>query len=69
MHAAEFIQDLAVIMLIAGVVAILFHRFKQPVVLGYIATGGIIGPCTPSFQLIQDTHTIQILAGVNHLPN
>jgi monovalent cation:H+ antiporter-2, CPA2 family len=63
MHAAAgFIQDLATIMLIAGIVTILFHRFKQPVVLGYIAAGVIIGPHTPPFQLIQDTHTIQTLA-------
>lgn len=62
MHAAGFIQDLATIMLIAGVVTILFHRFKQPVVLGYIVAGVIIGPHTPPFQLIQDAHTIQILA-------
>ncbi len=62
MHAAGFIQDLATIMLIAGIVTILFHRFKQPVVLGYIVAGVIIGPHTPPFQLIQDTHTIQILA-------
>ena len=39
MHAISFIQDLAVIMLVAGVVTILFHRFKQPVVLGYIVAG------------------------------
>jgi len=31
MHAISFIQDLAVIMLIAGVVTVLFHRLKQPV--------------------------------------
>lgn len=62
MHAAGFIQDLATIMLIAGVVTILFHRFKQPVVLGYIVAGVIIGPHTPPFQLIQDAHTIQTLA-------
>ena len=36
MHAISFIQDLAVIMLIAGVVTVVFHRLKQPVVLGYI---------------------------------
>ena len=30
MHAISFIQDLAVIMLVAGVVTILFHRLKQP---------------------------------------
>ena len=39
MHAISFIQDLAVIMLVAGVVTILFHRFKQPVVLGYYLSG------------------------------
>ena len=49
MHAISFIQDLAVIMLIAGVVTVLFHRFKQPVVLGYIVAGFIIGPHTPPF--------------------
>lgn len=39
MHAINFIQDLAVIMLVAGVVTILFHRLRQPVVLGYIVAG------------------------------
>lgn len=62
MHAASFIQDLAVIMLIAGIVTLLFHRLRQPVVLGYIVAGVIIGPHTPPFQMIQDEHTIQILA-------
>ncbi len=47
MHAISFIQDLAVIMLVAGVVTIVFHRLKQPVVLGYIVAGFIIGPTRP----------------------
>ncbi|RJG06966.1 cation:proton antiporter [Noviherbaspirillum cavernae] len=62
MHAIGFIQDLAVIMAIAGIVTILCHRFKQPVVLGYIVAGVILGPHTPPFQLVEDEHTIQILA-------
>ncbi|KJK06728.1 MULTISPECIES: cation:proton antiporter [Pseudomonas] len=62
MHAISFIQDLAVIMLVAGVVTILFHRFKQPVVLGYIVAGFIIGPHTPPFGLIHDEVTIKTLA-------
>jgi CPA2 family monovalent cation:H+ antiporter-2 len=62
MHAVNFIQDLAVIMLVAGMVTILFHRLRQPVVLGYIVAGVILGPHTPPFQLIQDEHTIKILA-------
>ncbi len=62
MHGAEFIQDLAVIMLIAGIVSIVFHHFKQPVVLGYILAGVIIGPHTPPFELIQDDRTIKIVS-------
>jgi CPA2 family monovalent cation:H+ antiporter-2 len=62
MHSINFIQDLAVIMLIAGLVTILFHRLKQPVVLGYILAGVIIGPHTPPFALIRDEHTIRILS-------
>jgi CPA2 family monovalent cation:H+ antiporter-2 len=60
-HGIGFIQDLAVVMALAGVVTVLFHRLKQPVVLGYIAAGVIIGPYTPPFQLIHDQQTIQTL--------
>ncbi len=62
MHAEAFIQDLAVIMLVAGMVTLLFHRFKLPVVLGYILAGVIIGPHTPPFSLIHDQNTIHTLA-------
>ncbi len=61
-HAIDFIQDLAVIMLLAGIVTVIFHRFKQPVVLGYILAGVIIGPYTPPFALIHDEATINTLA-------
>jgi CPA2 family monovalent cation:H+ antiporter-2 len=44
------------------VVTILFHRLKQPVVLGYIVAGFIIGPHTPPFGLIHDEDTIKTLA-------
>lgn len=62
MHALDFIQDLAIVMIIAGIVTVLFHRLKQPVVLGYIVAGVIIGPYTPPFQLIHDQDTINTLA-------
>jgi CPA2 family monovalent cation:H+ antiporter-2 len=62
MHSLAFIQDMAVIMLIAGAVTVLFHRFRQPVVLGYIIAGVIIGPHTPPINLIHDENTINILA-------
>jgi CPA2 family monovalent cation:H+ antiporter-2 len=62
MHGLAFIQDMAIIMLIAGVVTILFNYFKQPVVLGYIVAGVIIGPHTPPFGLIQEDETVSTLA-------
>lgn len=63
MHTTEaFLHDLAVVLLVAAVVTILFHRFKQPVVLGYILAGVIIGPHTPPFPLIHSEATVNTLA-------
>ena len=62
MHHANLIQDLAVIMLVAGLVTLVFHRLKQPVVLGYILAGVIVGPHTPPFALVQDEATIRTLS-------
>jgi CPA2 family monovalent cation:H+ antiporter-2 len=62
MNAHDFIQDLAVIMLVAGLVTVIFNRFKQPVVLGYIVAGVILGPHTPPFTFISNEETINTLA-------
>ena len=62
MHAEAFIQDLAIIMLVAGIVTLIFHQLKQPVVLGYLLAGVLIGPHTPPFALIHDQQTIHTLA-------
>jgi len=58
------LRDLAVVMIIAGAVTILFHRLRQPVVLGYILAGVIIGPHTPPFPLVKDAHNIETLANL-----
>ncbi len=62
MHHISFLQDLAVVMIIAAVVTVVFRLLKQPVVLGYIVAGVIIGPHTPPFPLIEDKETIQTLS-------
>src|SRR6267378_3731909 len=62
MHTVTFLQDLAVVMIVAGLVTIIFHRLKQPVVLGYVIAGVIIGPHTPPFPLIHDENTINTLS-------
>lgn len=62
MHTLDFIQDLAIIMILAGFITVIFHRFNQPVVLGYILAGVIIGPHTPPFSYIYYEGTIKTLA-------
>lgn len=62
MHGVEFLQDLALVMIVAGVVTILCHRFKQPVVLGYIVAGVIIGPHTPPVLALTNEASIKTLS-------
>ncbi len=50
------------VMIVAGLVTVIFHRLKQLVVLGYIIVGVIIGPHTPTFLLVHDEHTIRTFA-------
>ncbi len=58
------IQDLAVILLISGLVALLFQRLNQPKVIGYVLAGLIVGPYTPPFSLIQDQEVIRTLGDI-----
>lgn len=49
-------------MIVAGIATIIFRQLKQPVVLGYILAGVVIGPHTPPFSLISDEKNIETLA-------
>ena len=62
MHEATFLKDLAIVMSVAALATLIFRQLKQPVVLGYILAGLIIGPNTPPFALIEDEHAIKTLA-------
>lgn len=59
---APIIRDLAIILGMAGVVTLLFQKIKQPVVLGYLVAGIIIGPYTPPYLLISDVPNVKVLA-------
>jgi len=58
------ITDLAIIMTAAAVVALIFYRLKQPVVVGYLFAGIIIGPYTPPFSLITHVDILNIFAEI-----
>lgn len=60
--ATEVIQDFAIIMIVAAIMALISYRLKQPLVIGYIGAGMIIGPYTPPFSLVLHTEVLNLLA-------
>lgn len=58
------VQDFAVIMIIAAIMLIITYKLKQPMVIGYILAGMVIGPYTPPFTLIQSVETVNVFAEI-----
>ncbi len=53
-------SDLALILVTAGVTTVLFKWLKQPLVLGYIIAGLLIGPYFPWFPVVSDHESVEI---------
>jgi len=62
MIAFDFMQDFAVVVLLAAGIAWACQRVRIPVVLGYLAVGILVGPHTPSLPLITNADRIHTLA-------
>ena len=60
----QFLLDFSIIMIVAGAMAMLSYRFKQPMVIGYIGAGMIIGPHTPPFSLIFNLDVLNLFAEI-----
>ena len=56
--------DLAVILITAGVITVIFKWLKQPLVLGYIVAGFFIGPYFPWFPAIKDPASVQVWSDI-----
>lgn len=63
-HLPALIKDLALILAAAGVVTLIFKKLKQPLVLGYIIAGFIVGPNFDLFPTITDFKSIKIWAEI-----
>lgn len=57
-------MDLAVILVAAGVITVVFKWLKQPLVLGYILAGFFIGPYFPWFPAITDAANIHVWSDI-----
>ena len=62
MHDAhDFLRALAIVLCVAAVTTVLFQRLRQPVVLGYILAGVIVGPHVP-IPLVADPEIVRTLS-------
>jgi CPA2 family monovalent cation:H+ antiporter-2 len=58
-----FYRDLAYVFVAAVLGGVVARKLRQPLILGYVAAGMIVGPFTPGPRLT-DTHTIELLAEI-----
>lgn len=63
-HLPILIQDLAYILGIAGITTLLFKLLRQPVVLGYILAGLLVGPYFSLLPTVVDRHGVEIWAQI-----
>ena len=53
-----FVTDLAIIMILAGIVTLAFFKIRQPLIIGYLFAGMLIGPLSPLWApFLADTGT------------
>ncbi|MBQ9648837.1 MAG: cation:proton antiporter [Prevotella sp.] len=58
------IEDLALILVVAGVVTLIFKRLKQPLVLGYIVAGFLVSPNMPYTTSVVDVGNVHLWADI-----
>ena len=62
MHDAhEFFRSLTIVLAVAALVTVVFHRLRQPVVLGYVLAGVIVGPHVP-IPIVADPAIVRTLS-------
>lgn len=57
-------MDLAIILVTAGVITVIFKWMKQPLVLGYIVAGFFIGPDFPWFPVVKDPANVHVWSDI-----
>ncbi|MBI3133671.1 MAG: cation:proton antiporter [Bacteroidetes bacterium] len=67
MHLSAMIYDLALILGVAAVVTVVFKMLKQPVVLGYIVAGLVVGPNIAFFPTVIEIEGIKTWAEIGVL--
>lgn len=60
----ELVKDLALILIVASIVTLIFKKLRQPLVLGYIVAGFIVSPHMPLTMSVLDKENIHTWADI-----
>ena len=63
-HLATLISDLALLLVVAGITTLLCKKINQPLVIGYILAGFLIGPVVSFVPTIGDMNNINLWAEI-----
>lgn len=63
-HLYPLITDLGLILMTAGVAVLLFKKLKQPIVLGYLIAGFIVGSHIDFFPSVKDINSVKVWAEI-----
>lgn len=64
MGVPQLITDLAIMLMTAAVVTLLFRKLKLPLILGYIVAGFLISPFFPLFLNVESHESIETLSEI-----
>lgn len=62
MEQLVFLKDLVLVFGVSMLVVFLFHRLRQPTIVGFLASGVLMGPY--GLSLIADVHQVELLAEI-----
>jgi len=62
MEELVFLKDLMLVFAVSTLVVYLFHRLRQPAIVGFLASGVLMGP--HGLSLIADVHQVELLAEI-----
>ncbi|MFQ5804776.1 MAG: cation:proton antiporter, partial [Candidatus Methylomirabilales bacterium] len=62
MEELGFLKDLVLVFGVSTLVVFLFHRLRQPTIVGFLASGILVGPY--GLSLIAEVHQVELLAEI-----
>src|SRR5262245_31866587 len=63
MHHLHLVEDIGTAVIAAALMSLLSHWMRQPIILGYMLAGAVIGPQI-GFGFVQSTESVEIISEI-----